>query len=61
MHMILPTAIATVPQVSIPALRSLRVAVYTTDCGETIKVPEGVEKTNTATSAAKTIRPACRR
>lgn len=60
--MIIPAARnSTIPTVSIPKHRALKVALYTTDCGETVSVPEGITRTNNATSTAQTARPARRK
>jgi len=59
--MILPTAhTSMIPTVSIPAQRALKIALYTSQDGETVSVPEGVTRCNTAASVARTVRPARR-
>lgn len=60
--MILPTArLSLIPTVTIPALRTMKIASWESQDGETVSIPEGVvREINTAASVARTVRPARR-
>jgi hypothetical protein len=55
--MMLPTARHSLPPVSVPSLRAMKVALYVDQDGETVSVPEGVSRSNNAASVARTVRP----
>jgi hypothetical protein len=67
---ILPARCETAPEVTVPALRTLTVALYSTSEGETIAVPVNASANDnsatqaaeqTAESVAKTVRPSRKR
>jgi hypothetical protein len=48
------------PTVSIPAMRTIKIALYTSQDGETVAIPESAVRVNTTASMASTARPARR-